>query len=227
MTSRSSLIHYSYPTGVLFRSCFESTQKRVLFTFGSTVPHLLIIGLSFCSISGVLSARAQTADFELIRDVSPDKKFAARIMCNSQPENPSQIDPGLIEKAELVALPSKAVVMELPQDYSNNVPKLIWSQDSNWLAYALASGPRVTDTYIYYRSSNDFIEFKADNLQVEVQGDVRNEYVEPIRWMKPGVLLLDQHDIFRGEGGDATHRFAAAFDKTTGKFRIISKKKIR
>jgi hypothetical protein len=167
---------------------------------------------------------AQTADFELIRDVSPDKKFAARIMCSSQPENPSQIDPGLIEKAELVALPSKTVVMELPQDYSNNVPKLIWSQDSTWLAYALASGPGVTDTYIYYRSSNDFIEFKADNLQVEVQGDVRNEYVEPIRWMKPGVLLLDQHDIFRGDGGDVTHRFAAAFDKTTGKFRIISKK---
>jgi hypothetical protein len=191
------------------------------------LKQLCLIALSLHVAGGGLSAKAQTADFELIRDVSPDKSFAALILCTSQPENSDNIDPGLLQKAELVALPSKTVVMELPQDYSNNVPKLIWAPGSTWLAFGLSSGPRVTDTYVYYRSSASFTEFKADSLQVDVHGDVRNEYVEPISWVKPGVLVLEQHDIFRGHGRDATRRFTAAFDKATGTFRIISKKKVR
>jgi hypothetical protein len=45
--------------------------------------------------------------------------------------------------------------------------------------------------------------------------------------VKPGVLVLEQQDIFRGGNGkDAIHRFTAMFDEKTGKSRITSKKKI-
>jgi hypothetical protein len=103
---------------------------------------------------------------------------------------------------------------------------LIWSKDSNWLAYSFSSGSRVTDTYVYHRSAGDFVAMGGDeDLGADVKGDIRNAYVHPIRWVKPGVLLLEQFVIFRG-GGDSTIRFTAKFDEKTGKFQIMSKKKV-
>jgi hypothetical protein len=64
-------------------------------------------------------------------------------------------------------------------------------------------------------------------LEIEVEGNVRREWLKPIRWVKPGVLLLEQSVIFRGEdAGEATYRLTTAFDEKAGKFRITSKKKI-
>jgi len=115
--------------------------------------------------------------------------------------------------------------MNVGQPYVN-APRLIWSKDSNWFAYPFASGSRVTDTYVYHRSDDDFTQLETGNLQVDVEGDVRNQYVNPVRWVKPGVLLLEQFDILRGGNGSATYRFTARFDEKTGKFQIISKKRI-
>jgi hypothetical protein len=117
--------------------------------------------------------------------------------------------------------------MNLPQNYSGSAADLIWSEDSKWLAFSIYSGPRVSDTYVYHSLGDYFIKLEAQELRVDVQGDVRNEYVNPLRWVKPGVLLLEQNDVFRGDSKDANHRFAASFDGKTGKFRIISNKKVR
>lgn len=150
-----------------------------------------------------------------------------RISCSSEPADPNNIDSSLITAVELVSLPSKEVVLNVGQDYRGNAPHVIWSQDSKWFAFPLSDGPRVTYTHVYHRSGDNFSEFKTDNLQLDVKGNVRNEYVNPIRWLKPGILLLEQFDIFRGgEGKDATYRFTARFDGKTGKFQIISKKKV-
>jgi hypothetical protein len=165
--------------------------------------------------------------FEKILDVSPDGKFALRISCSSEPADSNNIDPGLITAADVVSLPSKNSVIKGLQNYSGTVPDLIWSKDSNWLAYSLSSGTRVTDTYVHHRSGDDFVQLQTDDLRIDAKGDVRNEYVRAIRWVKPGVLLLEQFDIFRGgDGTDATWRFTARFDDKTGKLQIISKKKI-
>jgi hypothetical protein len=183
--------------------------------------------LGLLLLSTQLSYAEETARFEKIRDVSPDGKFAVRISCSSEPEDPEKIDPDLITAVELVSLPSKKTVIDFGQNYSGSAPYLIWSKDSNWFAYPLASGSRVTDTYVYHRSGDDFTQLETEELRVDVKGDVRNEYVRPIRWVKPAVLLLKQYDIFRGgEGEDATYRFTAKFDDKTGKFQIISKKKV-
>ncbi|MFL6501723.1 MAG: hypothetical protein ACJ8LL_13520 [Candidatus Udaeobacter sp.] len=64
-------------------------------------------------------------------------------------------------------------------------------------------------------------------MRVDGKGEVRNEYVNPVRWIKPGVLLLEQFDIFRGGNGeDVIYQFTAKFDEKTGKFQIGSKKKV-
>jgi hypothetical protein len=149
-----------------------------------------------------------------------------RISCSGEPEDPNNIDSSLITAVKLVFLPSKKIVMDL-QNYDASAAYVIWSQDSNWLAFSSSSGPRITDTYVYHRSGDDFTQVDTDNLRVDAKGDVRNEYVKPIRWVRSGVLSLEQYDIFRGgEGKDATFRFTAKFDEKTGKFRVISKKKV-
>jgi hypothetical protein len=170
--------------------------------------------------------------FEKIRDVSPDGKFAVRISCSSQPEDPDNIDPSLITAVELVSLPSKKIVEKLPRDWNGAAPRFIWSKDSNWLAFPLSSGPRFSDTYVYHVSGDHLVAMGGDEeLGVNAKGDVRNQDVSPTRWLRPGVLLLEQFDVFRGgdRGADtysAHYRFTATFDEKTAKFRISSKKKL-
>jgi len=166
-------------------------------------PLLWAVSVWLLALNQTINAQ-ESSPAERIREMSPDKEFGVRISCSSEPEDPDKIDPDLITAVELVSLPSKNIVVNLGPDYEN----LIWSKDSNWFAYALPSGSRVTDTYVYHRSGDDFTR-----LETGVQVD--------------GVLLLEQFDIFRGGNGkDATYRFTARFDEKTGKFRIISKKKI-
>lgn len=169
-----------------------------------------------------------------IRDISPDKKFAVHIWYDRntnqeliRQENAAaeEIFSQAIKAIELISLPSRKVMMRLPQDYQGGFGRLIWSQDSDWFAYPYADGSRVTYTYVYHRSGDDFtVVVEPDELRVQVKGEFRNEYVRPIRWAKPGVLLLEQRDS--GRESEATYQFTAAFDEKTGKFRIISRKKV-
>jgi hypothetical protein len=163
--------------------------------------------------------------FEKIRDASPDGKFALRISCSSEPENPDDIDSNLITAVDLVSLPSKKVVVSLGGE--GMAPRLVWSPDSKWLAFPFSEGHRITYTSVYHLSGEEFTPVETDSLRVDAEGDVRNEYVKPVRWIKPGILLLKQFDIFRGGNGeDATYQFTAKFDEKTGKFQISSKKKV-
>jgi len=121
--------------------------------------------------------------------------------------------------------------MNIGLDEEGSAPHLTWSKDSSWFAFPLSEGHRITYTHVYHRSGNDFTRFETEQpeqLRADIKGDVRNEYIKPVRWVKPGVLLLEQFVIFRGgEGKDATYQFTARFDEKTGKFRVIAKKKVR
>jgi hypothetical protein len=183
----------------------------------------LAIGLSV----GLPQSPAQDAGkWEKIADVSPDKKLGVRITCESEPDDSKKIDPDSIAAVELVALPSKKRVMELSRNYDGAPAKIYWSQDSNWFALAVSEGPRVTETSVFHRDGNEFEKLDAEDLRVETKGDVRNEYIEPVRWLKPGTLLLKQITIFRGEAGDSTIEFTVRFYQY-GKFRVIGKKKLQ
>jgi hypothetical protein len=183
----------------------------------------LAIGLSV----GLPQSPAQDAGkWEKISDVSPDKKLGVRITCESEQDDSKKIDPNSIAAVELVALPSKKRVMELSRNYDGAPAKIYWSQDSNWFALAVSEGPRVTEASVFHREGSAFEKLDTEDLRVETKGDVRNEYVEPIRWLKPGTLLLKQMTIFRGEAGDSTIEFTVRFDQY-GKFRVLNKKKVR
>jgi hypothetical protein len=184
----------------------------------------LVVGFLVCVVFFSGSIRAEeSANWEKITAVSPDKKFAMRIVCESKPDDPENIDAGSVKSVELVSLPGKEVVGSLSFG-GYGTCRLIWASDSKWCAFYSMSGPRVGDTSVYHLQAGKFVSLKTDELSVPVKGDARNQYIEPVRWSKPGTLVLKQYTIFRGEGGDSTIQFTVRFDDT-GKFQVISKKK--
>jgi hypothetical protein len=201
---------------------------------------------------------------EKIHDISPNRKFAMRISYDAEmyekmfPAEKSdagkasaalqrgikeQYFSATIKKIELVALPQKLVVAELPWDGSADQMSVSWSRDSKWCAF-YAETPRWGLTWVYHLRGDKFVPARENAepgvdvegdargtwmtpLEIEVEGDVRREWLKPIRWAKPGVLLLEQSVILRGaDAGDVTYRVTTAFDEKTGKFQVISKRKV-
>src|SRR5262249_36715670 len=98
----------------------------------------------FVAFFGAADFAQESPGFEKIRDVSPDGKFALRISCSSEPEDPNDIDSNLITAVDLVSLPSKKVVMNVAEE--GTPPHLIWSEDSKWLAFPFSEGHQITYT---------------------------------------------------------------------------------
>jgi hypothetical protein len=165
---------------------------------------------------------------EKVTNFSPDKKFAVRIAYDPSllAESADEIPAEATRNLELIAMPSEEVVLDFSEEEGGLKGKVIWSQGSKWFAYALSLGQRVTETRVCHRSDDRFEKLKTEYLGVDSGGDVRNEYVTPLRWVKPGTLLLEQFSIFRGGADDAKMQFTVRFDEH-GKFHVTSKKKIR
>ena len=206
------------------------------------------------------SSAEESALAEKISDISPDNKFAMRISYdaemykkmfpadkNDAEKTSSTLQRGIedqyffqtIRAIELVSLPGKLVVAELPWDGSAEQTSLTWSRDSKWCAF-YASTARWGLSWVYHLPRDKFVPVGENvqpegeghgtwvtPLEVNVESDVRREWLKPIRWVKPGLLLLEQSVIFRNaDAGEATYRLTASFDEKTGKFRVISKKKV-
>jgi hypothetical protein len=180
----------------------------------------------FFACASILAEEIPTA--EKITNFSPDKKFAVRIGYDPSllPESGDEIPAEATRKLEVIAMPDKEVVLDFSDNEGGLKGKVIWSQDSEWFAYALSFGQRVTETRVCHRSDDRFERLKTEYLGVDPGGDVRNEYVTPLRWVKPGTLTLEQFSIFRGGAGDARIQFTVRFDEH-GKFHVISRKKIK
>jgi hypothetical protein len=179
-------------------------------------------------IPGLIVHAQEASTWEKITDVSPNKKFAMRISCKSAPVDPEELDPDSVTAVDLISLPSKTVVAAgLGQSLEGAPPnKLFWAQDSRWFAFALSQGHRVTETSVYHQSGDKFEPIDTENLRVDPGGDARNQYIEPVRWLKPGTLVLNQFTIFFYEKGESTIEFSVRFDEH-GKFHVLSRKKIR
>jgi len=175
---------------------------------------------------------------ENLRDTSPDGKFAVRMKYdqdlndrmlganNPRPEN--NIFSLAITMIELVSLPEKEVVATLydaAKDFGNNFGiTLLWSSDSKWCAF-YSSYPRIGYTTVYHLSGKEFkAANKPEELSPPTKGPVRNEYISPKRWVKPGTLELNVERVFRGDYTDADDYSAITvrFDGK-GKFQILKK----
>ncbi len=186
--------------------------------------------LTALSVAIQQAAAQDDEGWEKIRATSPDKKFGMRIKCESEPEDPEHIDSNLIAAIELVSLPSKKVVAKLlPSDdvgtHFEDV-KLIWSPDSKWCAFYYQS-PRTAYTSVFRRVGNKFVGAnRPKKLMIPLKGFVKSEYVQPIRWVQPGVLVLKQLTIFHENDAETSYEFTARFDPKTGKFQITSKREV-
>lgn len=186
-------------------------------------------GLAMCLFFTCASVPAEEIPAaEKITNPSPDKKFAVRISYDPSllPESGDEIPPEATRKLELISMPGEEALLDFSEEEGGLKGKIIWSQDSKWFAYALSLGQRVTETRVCHQSGDRFEKLKTEYLGVDSGGDVRNEYVTPVRWIKPGTLVLEQFSIFRGGAGDAKVQFAVRLDEG-GKFRVISRKKIQ
>jgi hypothetical protein len=178
-----------------------------------------------CLLILALSYAQEPAKSEKIRDTSPDKKFAVRVVCDSEPEDPENIDPGSVRAVDIVSLPVKEVVGSLATELIYDGFQVVWSKDSKWCAFYSMSGTRVGDTNVYHLQDNKFAMLNTEGMSVDVKGDARNQYIRPTRWVRPGTLLLEQQTIFRGDAGESMIQFTVRFNES-GKFRIISKKNL-
>lgn len=184
-----------------------------------------VTALTGLSLAMRLAFSEDAGNWEKITDLSPDKKFGVRITCESEPEDRAKIDPGSITAVDLVLLPAKKRVMELSRSYDGAPARIFWAQDSKWFALSVSEGPRVTDTEVYHRGGDEFEKLDTEGMTVDTGGDVRNQYIEPVRWLKPGTLVLTQLTIFRGDKGDSTIQFTVRFEQD-GKFFVSNKKKV-
>lgn len=195
---------------------------------------LLAIVLGLIAPLKAEEAAAKNYEYKILA-VSPDKKFAMRIKHDPGAGETGEIDSAFIQAIDLVSLPDQTPLLSLlpPGDAGMTISgiKLIWSSDSKWCAFYYAF-PRVGYTTILHWQAGKFVQIGApeDILVDATEGnkdatDVRNEYVSPEKWIKPGTLLLDQLSILRtksGEPADARFRITAAYQEQTGAFRITS-----
>jgi hypothetical protein len=184
-----------------------------------------------CGVLLISRLALADANYEKVRDTSPDGKFAMRIQCDSEPGDPENIDSAVITAIDLVSLPDKtAVASLLPNDDVGTTfseVALLWSSDSKWCAFYYAQ-PRVGYTSVFHVSGNAVkAANKPDELMAKIKGDVRNEYIKPIKWLKPGQLRLEQYSIMRGGDGDNDSKLQLiAGPNAKGKLAIISTRRL-
>jgi len=160
---------------------------------------------------------------------SPDKKFCMRTVLGEGEQDIREIS--LVEASS-----GKAVAPLLPGDDAGttiNDIRLIWPADSQWCAFYYAH-PRVGYSSVLrlvdgaFRRVDGVEELRttaADNIP---DASVRNEYVRPVRWLKPGTLLLEQISAYRSKSGTApAGRWAltARYDAKADRFKIVGTRK--
>ena len=177
---------------------------------------------------------------EKIRDVSPDQKFALRISYDEK-ENERlaaelKNDPGehrlsdgmfsrAVTEIDLVSLPAKEKLVEL---YNPGLGMnfgditLLWSADSRWFAFyvtQLGTG----DTQVYNEQDGKFVKVNSNDVHAKFKGDFRHEWIRPTKWVKPGMLIIE--DEATGNGGHVKFEVTVSID-AKGIVHVINQKKL-
>src|SRR5262249_40641084 len=138
---------------------------------------------------------------DIIKDKSPDGKFALRITKEEEDRSVAIVD--LKSKAEVVAL-------EVYQNYTDEA-HLVWSKDSQRVAY-FEPDRRGGSTTVYFRKGDAFEEVELPEIP-ECKNPPPNKKVHhvktvesrtsPQKWLSSGVLVLNVHagDLMENEAG--------------------------
>jgi hypothetical protein len=145
--------------------------------------------------------------------------------------DPNKIFSQTIKAIELVSLSGKSVVANFLADQrlggEYDFILLVWSADSKWCAF-YAAAPRIGYTTAYHQHGKEFVSLNdPEQLSVEIQGRPNHEYVRPVKWTKPGTLVLEQSATFvQGSDDETPIRFTVKFDAKTGEFSTTSKRRV-
>ena len=196
----------------------------------------ILLSLLACQLAAAEpESKPKPALKEKIESPSPNGKYALRIMydeamneeLSAVPDDKDHVDPNAIHSVDIVSLPGKEIMHDFKDVFRSGEggTKLLWSSDSKWCA-VYDSGPRIGYTTVLHLAGDKFkLAHKPDDLNVPGDGDVRNEYIEPKRWVKPGVLELSVNRIYRGdEPSKAIIGFTASFDGKGG-WKVLKKKR--
>jgi hypothetical protein len=180
----------------------------------------------------LVTTRTQ-AEEETMSHRSPDKKFAARIV-NSEHSAP---------RAQLIALPSRKVVLELDPKLAGSGMALTWSPDSKRFAVGEEFGEHdppgsFRTVEVYERAGESFKKVELPDLRYPEadwpQGTSRKtgaEDIEALRWVDAGTLLLERttsslYGPNLGKLWRLTSEITIRFDKE-GKLAVAAIKKMK
>ena len=68
------------------------------------------------------------------------------------------------------------------------------------------------------------VNSSSKDLSAKVKGDFRNEWIRPMKWVNPGVLVLEEEAI--GNSGHVKFELTAKID-ADGSVQMMSKKKLK
>jgi hypothetical protein len=148
----------------------------------------------------LMVSSVQADDKEIVRDKSPDGKFALRITKEEQGWSAGIID--LKEKGEIVSL-------EIYQNFTEQA-HLFWSKDSQRVAY-FEPDRRGGSTTIYFRNGDKFEAGELPELPdckrpalKEGKSHVKTieSTTKPQQWLSSGALVLKAHSEELMEKGD-------------------------
>ena len=191
---------------------------------------ITIILLS-CLVVPAQAAENRDEMKERICHVSPDKKFAMRILHEEEHEPSEAIPSEEIHDIQLVTLPSKRVVAHLlrEDDKGTNFGNvtLLWSSDSKRCAFYYQA-PRMGYTMVYRLVAGKFVAAnKPGDLKNKADRDagehgVKSEFIRPLRWSESGTLTLLQDTIYFYNDAESEWELTAALDGKASKVRVVS-----
>lgn len=165
--------------------------------------------LLLAALGGLLTSSLRADDAR--KFPSPDGRFALRL------DAPSKPDEEALTSVKLVDAKSGAVLLELDSlghPWIEEI-KMVWSPDSHRAAFMSASR-RGGWTTLYARLGDTFVEVPMPELihaTIQHRTGFKTVLAErvPIRWMKPNVLLLENH-VEDDAGNSGKSRMLLTFD---------------
>lgn len=164
-------------------------------------------------ISAVLFLRNCLMADEYVNSKSPDRNFALQVIRDDkQPYR---------QKDSLVDLRTRAVVLQLDADHPfDPQAKLLWSPDSQWVAYwhHPEEGRYDSEARVFGLNGVAFEEMKFPELPTAKFSETisgaatHNTRIKPLRWIKPGQLELEV-EVISETGGRGAMMMVIQFER--------------
>jgi hypothetical protein len=150
---------------------------------------------------------------EYVASKSPDGKFALRVT--------REVQQPFRQSAALVEAKTRKVILELD---TNKVfdpeAKLVWSNDSQWVAYVTRTDEEMGSVTmrVLVRNGSSFNEIKLPELPAPKlssqapASEKRSTQIKPVHWSNPGSLDLE-YEIITESGWRGATKFAVQFDR--------------